>query len=494
MQYRTALEVSNIYKGIIDILCQNNNITLASMASSLNNLVNYDDFFASDCNSQSFFDVMACIQDIETCLKKATSFEEAIDALKANLAAMWKQAEPLKLAFVVQEFALWPSFQSIWESCPGNIEKSIVVVYSFNKTLSGEELDYYVEPYRKAGYNVRTSDDYELEVEQPDIIFYMKPYRVYRGCPESFYINKAKTITPFTVFISYCLDVQGGDRVQNFFYGLPFFYHVWRIVGYSEYYRNMMIKRGYRDANNVILLGHPKFDGSYRLTKERNFINDEWKRKINGRKVVLWNSHFSIEPNIGVGTFLRWRTTIFHYFAENRDMVLLWRPHPIFWQIISKTNEINIKEFNMLLSRLESADNVIVDRTGDYRFAFCMSDALISDATTFLVEYAATSKPILYTIKPDGETVCNDDYLVGVNIAEEEDDVLTFLDDVRLDRIEAERTQSNHENFEKIFGKCDGMVGQRILDYVLAEMENEITKKVKNRILLFEKRCEDVVE
>lgn len=488
MQYRTAFEISKIIDSLITYLEENKTNKLSVIAQLLNELMDFDEFTKPDCNTESFFDIMTSIHDMETCLKSSENFMQAVENLKIIKGAALQESKPLKIAFIVHEFSLWPSFQTIWESCPESIEKSIVVVYALDKSLSGEELDVYADPYRQAGYAVRTSDDYVLEIEQPDIIFYMKPYRGFHSCPEEFYVNNVKKITPYTVFVSYCLDVQGGELLQEYFYGQPFFYHVWRIIGYSSYYRDKMIERGYRDANNVVLLGHPKFDVSYKLAKEKSFVNDVWKQKVKGRKVVLWNSHFTISPGSGVGTFLRWQKTIFRYFSEHNDIVLLWRPHPLFWQSISTTKEINIEEFNELVRQLEESDNVIVDRTGDYRYAFCMSDALISDAATFLVEYAATSKPILYTIKSDGEKVCNSDYLVGVHVAEMESDVLAFLDDVRINRIDTETIRTNRKMFEKMFGRCDGMVGQRILQYVLAEMEKNILEKVKNRMLILEER------
>ena len=137
---------------------------------------------------------------------------------------------------------------------------------------------------------------------------------------------------------------------------------------------------------------------------------------------------------------------------------------------------------------------MIVDKGSDYRYAFCMSNALISDAATFLVEYAASANPILYTVKKDGEQVCNPDYLDGIRIAEETEDMLEFLDDIRLGRISKEECQKNFEMFERTFGKCDGMVGKRILQNVMDEMEKDIKRRAQDTYRLLETGDKHAVE
>lgn len=494
MQFRTAFEISCLADILLDFLVETKLINLSALAQKLSQMMNFEEFTNPDCNIEAYFEIMASLQEMGNCLNKSINLDQTKEYLTTIKEAALQKCKPLKVAFIVHEFSLWPSFQTIWESCPNDIDKSLVVVYGLGRPLTDKELDVYAEPYRQAGYTVRTANNYNMELEQPDIIFYMKPYRGFRSCPEEFYINNIKKVTPYSVFVSYCLDVQGGELLQEYFYGQPFFYHVWRIIGYSKYYQSKMIERGYRNADNVVLLGHPKFDISYKLGKEKRFVNDVWKQKINGRKVVLWNSHFTIEPGIGVGTFLRWRNLIFNYFLNHKDIVLLWRPHPIFWQSIKQTKEIDIKELNDFLHQIEDQDNIIIDKTADYRFAFCMSDALISDAATFLVEYAATSNPILYTVKPDGEKVCNPDYLIGVQTADKKQDIVSFLDNVRLNRIDADVIKTNHNMFEKIFGSCDGLIGQRIINYVVDEMKKDIYEKANKRIKILGQEQKDAME
>ena len=407
-----------------------------------------------------------------------TSVRDSIEAVKP----------PVKVAFFTQEYFVWPSFQSIWEHCSGrdDCETRLVYVYSNGKGRPLYDENYYknVFEYRENGYPLLEMTGFSLEEESPDIVFYMKPYYYLRACPPKFYVDEISKHTPYTAFISYCLDVQGGNKLLKFFYGMPAFYRMWKVVAYSRYYYSMMKKYGFRNGDNAVLLGHPKFDFTYRALVKREFQNKEWAEKIAGRPVVLWNSHFSVEENGGVGTYFIWKDTIFNYFKRNKDIVLLWRPHPIFWQTIRQQPGFDLGDFTEFLNSLRASDNVIVDDSSDYRYAFSMSDALISDAATFLVEYCGAGQPVLYTPKKNGEFIINEDYLRGIDSAETAEDILAFLDNVKK--------QDNKDKdkrialFKEQFGESDGRNGERIYNHLLEAMKEECRNRAE---AVFEKYC-----
>ena len=122
MQYRTAFEISKIIDSLITYLEENKTNKLSVIAQLLNELMNFDEFTKPDCNTESFFDIMTSIHDMETCLKSSENFMQAVENLKIIKGAALQESKPLKIAFIVHEFSLWPSFQTIWESCPESIE------------------------------------------------------------------------------------------------------------------------------------------------------------------------------------------------------------------------------------------------------------------------------------------------------------------------------------------------------------------------------------
>ena len=67
---------------------------------------------------------------------------------------------------------------------------------------------------------------------------------------------------------------------------------------------------------------------------------------------------------------------------------------PLFWESVKKEPGVDGREFDQFVKEMAEQGNIIVDAHGDYRCSFAMSDALISDATTFLGEYNATGRDV----------------------------------------------------------------------------------------------------
>ena len=391
MDYRMAVELDAFLRKICEAYEKSGTEMLRELGCRLKRLTLPESMERTQLQLEYEVSLLLMLRKVADLLAAAEDPAATISAIQNMRESLSRDRRALKIAFFVHEFSLWPSFQTVWEACGEDIERDLVLVYaSWDGRPTDHEIEKLMKPYQEAGYPVRWMEDYNPAAENPDIVFFMKPYEGFRACPGKYYINEIEKITPYTVFISYCLDVQGGELLQEYFYGQPFFYHAWRIIGYSEYYRQKMVERGYRDGENVVLLGHPKFDVSFRLAAQRAYVHPEWESKIAGRKVILWNAHFTVEPGEGVGTYFLWKDVIFGYFRQHREMVLLWRPHPLFWESMERRPDVD--EFRQLITQLETWDNVIIDQSGDYRYSFCMSDALISDAATFLVEYAASGK------------------------------------------------------------------------------------------------------
>jgi len=372
---------------------------------------------------------------------------------------------------------LFPSFSSVWKSMEDNrlFDRQAVFVYE-NKAddpTVGRYISENYENYLKFGIPVIDYKDYSLTTDQPDICFYMKPYYAIRGIPPKLYVREVNRYTKYTVYISYCLDVQGGSKLYQFFYGMPAQYSIWKIIGYSQFYKDMACKYGFRGGENVEVIGHPKFDEIFEMERNKNkWVDVEWRKKIGNRPVILWNTHFSITPNAGVGTFLYWYKDMRDYFKKNNDIFLIWRPHPIFWQTIEKEKTIDQEEFREFCRDLEQMDNVIINKYGDYHYSFAMSDALISDAATFLVEYVATEKPVMYTPKEGGEGVIDENCIKDIYIGDSFDKIAEYCDMVKNhhDPLKNKRMES----FYSEYGHLDGKNGERIRDYIIGAMHSDI--------------------
>lgn len=397
-------------------------------------------------------------------------------------AGLKDEESKVKAAFLTHEYSCWPSFKPVYErfSVMPNVEAQVIVSYSINVHFGKVfyDTEFYrrmLAEYRDAGIEAYSMYEYNIATESPDIVFYMKPYYC-RGNMPYFQVGDVEKHTPYTVYIPYCLDTQGGAELIKYFYQLPPFYHFWRIIGYSDIYKKMHAQYGYRDAENVVTLGHPKFDIAYNAARGRSY--NYWSDTVKGRPAVLWNTHFSIEDNVGVGTYLLYKDVVFDYFKRHNDIVLLWRPHPIFWQRIMKQSQEIVNEFNDTINDIARYENIIVDKRPDYLDAFSASTAMVSDATTFLLEYRASGNPVIYTSKPGGERVSHEEYLNGIPEATAPEDILDFLEAVRTNRT-AEMSERSVQAFSSVLGDSDGHVSERICDYVLKEMDIDLQRRAE---------------
>lgn len=387
-----------------------------------------------------------------------------------------------KFVFFTQEFSLWPSYESIWNELQTRNDVEQKVVYVYDNGIGKELKDSYykenIRAYQRSGVPIIEMDNFELYAENPDLIFYMKPYLGFRGCPESFFVSNVSKDFPHCAYVSYCLDVQGGEEVSNYFYSMPAFYYMWRIVGYSKSFIDKYKKLGFRGGKNIAELGHPKFDCSYASVNGDKYKVPEWSKKIQDRPTLLWNAHFTIEPGKGVGTFYQWSKTIFDFFKSHEEFFLIWRPHPLFWRKLDDLTVSEKKKIDDYVREISSLQNVIVDRNPDYRFSFRMSDALMSDAATFLVEYGITGKPVLFTPKKDGNFLVNDTYLQGLYVCIDKQDFYQFMHDLPTSlgkNVDARRTF-----FQNEFGMCDGKNGARIVEYLLNNLRSEAELEAEN--------------
>lgn len=421
-------------------------------------------------SSQGEWEFIDFIQQIS----ESENISDTVRNIRDQLSGKFREgcAPRIKIIFFVQEFSLWASYRTIYDFFNSRDDCDVALVYAYSKgrlpELGKQEN---IKMFEGAGYHVVDMADFDFYSEEPDIIFYQKPYFEGNGIPAKYYIEEIAKHVKYTVFISYCLDVQGGDRLYKFFYGMPMFYRAWKVVAYSNHYYEMLKRYSYCDGENLIRFGHPKFDALSEIMNNDSLKNDCWEKVINNRRTVMWNSHFSVGENVGVGTFFENYKTMFGYFEKNQDVVLIWRPHPYFWEMVQRDPRMDKGDFDSLLLKLNKMDNVIIDKSGDYRTAFYYADALVSDAATFLVEFGMSGKPVMYTPKKNGESIINEAYLKNVEICFSAADLVSFLDEI-VSAVDLGGHQP--ANLIEEFGVCDGNNGRKIGTYVLDAVKEDI--------------------
>lgn len=340
--------------------------------------------------------------------KRQGRLTEALRLHRQSVGAI--DAAPLRpkprVVFVVQHGPMWTSLASVyaafaadhaWETiivgvpylgtfCEGNHDKSLAV-FDF---LQQEKLPF-----------VRWNE-FKLEPGCADILFLPKPHDHTR--PVEWRSANLLRFVPRLAYVPYGLEIGGGEANADIQWNLPLQQLAWMVFARSERQKAHYANHCLAGDAHVVVTGHPKMDAIRNLAAARDA---ELERELAGRKMVLWNPQYDVRPDgtefgAGYSTFLRWWRFLPAEFARRPGLALVIRPHPIFFAIFRQRNILTEEQIEQFFAECAAAGNIFIDRRASYLPAFAASQAMISDASSFLLEYSATGRPLLYLRNPRG--------------------------------------------------------------------------------------------
>jgi hypothetical protein len=106
----------------------------------------------------------------------------------------------------------------------------------------------------------------------------------------------------------------------------------------------------------------------------------------------------------------------------------------MFFSTLINNGVMTASEIEDLKNKIEKSENIILDTLADYRYAFSVADALISDASSLLVEFLATFKPIIYSCRENTYYLVNDNLLPAYDRAMKWAEIEKFLEMVKEGR------------------------------------------------------------
>ncbi|KTE93852.1 hypothetical protein AT727_02535 [Desulfitobacterium hafniense] len=372
------------------------------------------------------------------------------------------------IVFFVHEYSVWPSLQSVYEASLKRYDYRPRLVYiPFFHELSSFDHEKEIAHYVSAGYNIIRYEDYNLSEEGPDIVVYVKPYE---SIPEKFRVKEVNQTGCKCIYIPYGMETANTPEGTSYQCYSPMQYLAWRILAYSQDYYSKIQQYTYTHGRNYLKIGHPRMDlrfedmcedTSYRMIKT----------KARNRKIVMWNTHFTLSDGDNWGTYLLFGDTVLNYFENNKDLFLLWRPHPLFFKALAQAENKDITEVMDWFAELGESDHILIDRFPTYLAAFAASDALLTDITSFVPEYAVRNKKMLITKKPGSTPPLFNNLNSILNVTESKDDIILFLDDVLhgMDYF-PNRIQ---EIYQELYLSDSETVAQRLLNYIDAEIKKE---------------------
>lgn len=305
----------------------------------------------------------------------------------------------LEIVFMPYKASMWDSLESIWMAAhrdPGCDAYVIPIPYydrnpdySFGKKhYEGAEYPEYVP--------VVDYKSYPLEKRRPDIIYIHSPYddcNFVTSIDPRFYSKELKKYTDMLVYVSYFISGYYASIGSIKKYITSCFFYSDKIILQSDKQKELYTANGVPQTR-LAVLGNPKTDfikNSLSSVK----IPEEWMREAKGKTVFLVNTTIS-----RILKDIRWAkcmNELIDLFEDWEDIILLWRPHPLIHSTIEAMRPDKISEYDSILSRMYKSKQVIVDQSNYAYAAIKLSDAMISDYSSLVMQYSLTGKPVLLT-------------------------------------------------------------------------------------------------
>lgn len=308
---------------------------------------------------------------------------------------MMVEKTKLKIAFFPYKISMWDSLESIWEAASRDerCECQLVPIPYYTKNEAGEvEAEHYEgDRFPASALDYRT---YFPEQEKPGIMYIHNPYDQY---------NKVTMVDPR--FFSTELKKAGGILVYVPYYMASCCMKLESMLSscgnmgavYSDYIivQNENLKKAYEfcgfPSHRLLVLGSPKVDAVFKIQEKTYDIIGKWQSTIQGRKVLLLNT--SISTCIQSDAWLEYVLKFAEPILSDERLALIWRPHPLLYDTI-RAMQKGETGYSTLLKRILDAPNAIIDDSDTADAAIKVSDAMISDASSLVMQYTFTGKPI----------------------------------------------------------------------------------------------------
>ena len=362
--------------------------------------------------------------EFNDCLRKTDKLLKTISwNLKEKLPKDKKEA-----VFFPYKASMWDSLESVWlaASKDEDYEVYVVPIPYFSKASDGTFSEMHYEG-REYPENVTITDweEYDVEARKPDIIFIHNPYdqaNLVTSIHPKFYSSELKKYTNKLVYIPYFV---ASTEVKEHFCVLPGVINAHKVILQSEnicnIYKETFLKfigkakleqeektgvkdykywenlRTYAD-NKFLPLGSPKIDKVINCRKEDFVLPKEWQDKIsvNGvdKKVILFNT--SLDTFINTKEiYIDKLEYVLAHFANVSDIVLWWRPHPLFADTVKSMAPELEKRYEKIVQKYIEENWGIYDDTSELNRSIVYSDAYYGDESSVVTLYKETGKPIL---------------------------------------------------------------------------------------------------
>lgn len=304
-----------------------------------------------------------------------------------------------EIVFLPYKASMWDSLESVWMAAKADPECEVYVIPIpyYDRNPDGTFGTFHYEGDMYPDYlEVTSYEEYNIEDRCPDIIYIHNPYDEYNlvtSVAPDFYSHNLKKYTKCLVYIPYFLAGYYFNE-QKAVFNIPRCINnidIWILQGEMQ---KKIFSINKQIADKLVVLGSPKIDKMVHLSGKT--LDAKLEKKIQGRNTILVNTSISRILN-DQQWFTKMRQLIM-LFQQRKDLFMIWRPHPLLFATISAMRSNKMKEMEEIVDLVNELDNTYIDMTPSADCAIAVSDGLISDYSSLVLQYTAIEKPVLLTV------------------------------------------------------------------------------------------------
>ena len=317
-------------------------------------------------------------------------------------------ANKLEVVFFTYKASMWDSLESVWLTAKEDpdCETYVVPIPYYDRNSDGTLGQVYYEGGEYPAYvPITDPKSYDVSERRPEMIFIHNPYdnsNFVTSVHPDYYAESLRKFTDMLVYIPYFVC---GDEVEEHFCVVPGTLYAHKTIVQSDQIRDEYLKyyKTFERENNCIgmfgraeekfvALGSPKIDAVINKKPTDFDIPIDWN--ICGKKVVLYNTTVAglLHGDRRILDKLRF---VFACFKDNKEVVLLWRPHPLSISTCKSMRPQLLDEYLNLVAEYRREGFGIYDDSVDLHRAMAVSDAYYGDWSSLVYMYGVTGKPIV---------------------------------------------------------------------------------------------------
>lgn len=327
--------------------------------------------------------------------------------------------DKLEAVFFPYNASMWGSLESVWKAASQDPEWDayVVPIPYFERKPDGSfgEMHYEGNQFPK-NIPIVSWKEYDVAARCPDIVFIHNPYdqnNYVTSVHPNFYASILKDYTANLVYIPYYLFVNQNVNESTLMTSAALYadYFVVQEEVYTEcvqiYDRFLWennLTSGLKPGRNKFLpLGSPIEDSLHKAVS-KDSIPQAWReiisQKAMGReenfvKVVLYGTNLGSVMMLKAEKFFEKIESVFQIFKAQKDIILLWRPHPLTLQTIHSMNSKAEGRYQQIVDRYKEEGWGIYDDTSDVNRAVAMSDAYYGDWSSLITMFQLIGKPAM---------------------------------------------------------------------------------------------------